>query len=290
MTGGTVLVTGAGGQVGRELVELLGDRAVGLTHVQLDVTDRDAVLEAVRRASPVAIIHGAAWTAVDACEGDPDRAFAVNEAGTRHLAEAAGEVGARLCYVSTDYVFDGTKPTPYVETDEPNPQSVYGRSKLAGEAAAGPDAVVARTSWVCGRHGANMVKTILKVAAQQDTLRFVADQRGHPTFAEGLAAKLVELTDGDHRGIFHVTHQGAVSWYEFARAVLAASGQDPDRVEPITTAELDPPRPAPRPANSVLENAALVAASVELLPHHGVALDRLLGQLGAGGGTVASAH
>jgi dTDP-4-dehydrorhamnose reductase len=275
-----VLITGAGGQVGAELVELLGDRAVGFTHAQLDITDRDAVLAAVTAASPAAIVHAAAWTAVDDAEADPDRAFAVNELGTRHVAEAADTVGARLCYVSTDYVFDGTKAEPYVETDEPRPASAYGRSKLAGERAAGPDAIVARTSWVCGRYGSNMVKTILRVAAQQDTLRFVADQRGHPTFAEGLAAKLVELVDGGHRGIFHVTHQGAVSWYEFARTVLAASGQDPDRVEPITTAELDPPRPAPRPANSVLENAALADAGLPLLEHHEVALDRLLRQLG----------
>jgi dTDP-4-dehydrorhamnose reductase len=279
MTAGTVLVTGAGGQVGQELVQLLGDRAVGLTRAELDVTDRDAVLAAVAGASPTAIIHTAAWTAVDDCEDDPDRAFAVNEHGARHVAEAATEVGARLCHVSTDYVFDGTKVGPYVETDEPNPASVYGRSKLAGELAVGPDAIVARTSWVCGRYGANMVKTILRVASQPGTLRFVDDQRGHPTFAEGLAAKLVELVDAGQHGVFHVTHQGAVSWYEFARAVLAAAGDDPDRVEPITTDQLDPPRRARRPANSVLENAALVDAGLPILEHHEVALERLIRQL-----------
>jgi dTDP-4-dehydrorhamnose reductase len=181
--------------------------------------------------------------------------------------------------VSTDYVFDGTKVGPYVETDEPNPASVYGRSKLAGELAVGPDAIVARTSWVCGRYGANMVKTILRVASQPGTLRFVDDQRGHPTFAEGLAAKLVELVDAGQHGVFHVTHQGAVSWYEFARAVLAAAGDDPDRVEPITTDQLDPPRRARRPANSVLENAALVDAGLPILEHHEVALERLIRQL-----------
>jgi dTDP-4-dehydrorhamnose reductase len=276
----TVLVTGAGGQVGQELVELLGPRAVGFGHAELDITDRSAVLEAITATRPNAVIHAAAWTAVDAAEADPERAFAVNESGTRHVAEAADAVGARLCYVSTDFVFDGAKPTPYVETDDPNPLSVYGHSKLAGERAAGPDAIVARTSWVCGRYGTNMVKTILRVAAQQEHLDFVDDQRGHPTFADGLAAKLVELVDGGHRGIFHVTHQGAVSWYEFARAVLAAAGLDPDRVRPVATSELDPPRPAARPANSVLENAALRAAGLELLEHHEVPLARLVRELG----------
>jgi dTDP-4-dehydrorhamnose reductase len=284
MTGGTVLVTGAGGQVGRELVGLLGPRAVGLSHADLDVTDRDAVHSAVGAARPDAVIHAAAWTAVDACEAEPEKAFAINEAGTRHVAEAAHDVGARLCYVSTDYVFDGTKAEPYVETDVPHPASVYGRSKLAGELAAGPEAVVARTSWVCGRHGGNMVKTILRVAAQQDELRFVDDQRGHPTFADGLAAKLVELVDGGHRGTFHVTHQGAVSWYEFARAVLTAAGMDPDRVRPVATVDLDPPRPAPRPANSVLENAALREAGLELLGPFEVPLERLVQLLRTGAG------
>jgi dTDP-4-dehydrorhamnose reductase len=275
----SILVTGAGGQVGQELVELLGPRAVGLTHAQLDITDADAVRAAFEQTRPEAVIHGAAWTAVDDCESDPERAFAVNEGGTRHVADAAAAVGARLVYVSTDYVFDGTKDGPYVETDEPNPATVYGQSKLAGERAAGPGAAVARTSWVCGRHGSNMVKTILRVAAQQPTLRFVDDQRGHPTFTDGLATKLVELVDGGHRGTFHVTHQGAVSWYEFARSVLAAAGEDPDRVQPIATAELDPPRPAPRPANSVLENAALAAAGIDLLGPYRPALDRLVAEL-----------
>jgi dTDP-4-dehydrorhamnose reductase len=276
----TVLVTGAGGQVGRELIELLGPRGVGYAHAQLDITDGDAVRAAVEAASPDAVIHAAAWTAVDQAESEPDRAFLVNQTGTEHVAEAARAVGARLWYVSTDYVFDGTKDSPYVETDATNPQTVYGRSKLAGEAAAGPDAIVARTSWVSGRHGGNMVKTILRIAAQQEQLTFVDDQRGHPTFAEDLARKLVELVDGDHRGTFHVTNQGAVTWYEFARSVLAASGQDPDRVRPVSSADLDPPRPAARPANSVLENAALASAGLELLDDFEVPLARLITQLG----------
>ncbi len=275
-----VLVTGAGGQVGAELVRLLGDDAVGLTHAQLDVTDEEAVRAAVEAAQPDAVIHAAAWTAVDAAEAEPEAAHALNATATGYVAEAASAAGARFCTFSTDYVFDGTKPTPYVETDATNPQSVYGRTKLAGEEAAGPAALVLRTSWVCGLHGGNMVKTILRLAGEHDRLTFVDDQRGHPTFADDLAAKAIELVRLDLQGVVHVTNQHAVSWYEFARFVLEAAGQDPDRVDPVTTADLQPPRPAPRPANSVLDNAALRAAGVDLLDDFRVPLTRLVEQLG----------
>jgi dTDP-4-dehydrorhamnose reductase len=277
VSGGTVLVTGAGGQVGSELVRRLGDDGVGLTRAQLDVTDRQAVHAAVQAHRPRAIVHAAAWTAVDAAESEPEAAHTLNATATGHVAEAAAEVGARLCTFSTDYVFDGTKPTPYVETDAPNPQSVYGRTKLAGEAAAGPEALVLRTSWVSGLHGSNMVKTILRLAGEHERLTFVDDQRGHPTFADDLAAKTIDLLDTDLRGIAHVTNHGAVSWYEFARAVLEAAGDDPDRVDPITTADL--PRPAPRPANSVLDNAVLRAVGIELLGDFRVPLSRLVAEL-----------
>jgi dTDP-4-dehydrorhamnose reductase len=275
-----VLVTGAAGQVGREVVAAFSDHdVVPRDHTTLDVADRDAVMQAITTTAPDAVIHAAAWTAVDACESDPDRAFAVNALGTRHVAEAARLVDAQLCYLSTDYVFDGRKPDPYGEWDETNPQSVYGRSKLGGELEAGPDATVVRTSWVCGRHGPNMVKTILHLAAEHDTLRFVDDQRGHPTFADELASMIRTLLVGRRTGVFHVTNQGAVSWFEFAQAVLAAAGQDPGRVEPIKTADLDPPRPAPRPANSVLDNAALRLQDIPLLPDFHVPLERLVAEL-----------
>src|SRR5262249_12971470 len=165
-----VLVTGAGGQIGHEVVDVCaGDDVIAADHATLDVADRDAVLQAITSVAPDVIIHAGAWTAVDACEGDPERAFRVKRPGTRHVAEGASRVGAWVCYLSTDYVFDGSKPDPYVEWDAPNPVSVYGRSKLGGEwevAATGAGATIVRTSWVCGLHGGNMVKTILRLAGE----------------------------------------------------------------------------------------------------------------------------
>jgi dTDP-4-dehydrorhamnose reductase len=277
-----VLITGAGGQVGTELVDVFsagGHTVAGFTHAGLDITNRDAVRASIAEFHPEVIVHSAAWTAVDACEEDPDRAFAVNAMGTRFIAEAARLVGAPVHYISTDYVFDGTKESPYVEWDEPNPQSVYGKSKLAGERELDDGSTVIRTSWVCGFHGPNMVKTILRLAAQHETLSFVDDQRGCPTFADDLAAKILELVEGRHTGIFHVTNQGSVSWYEFAQAVLIATEGDPQRVLPISTADLQPPRPAPRPANSVLDNLALRQSGLAPAEDFLVSLSRLCMQL-----------
>lgn len=283
-----VLVTGAGGQLGHDLQTVLAGGPSGtpsrevaaFDHGSLDVADRDAVFAAVTSARPEVVIHAAAWTAVDACESDPERAEAVNTLGTANIADAAHSVDARVVYVSTDYVFDGTKGTPYVESDATNPQSVYGRTKLGGELALDLTVdTVARTSWVCGEHGNNMVKTILRLAGEHETLTFVDDQRGHPSFTDDLAAMMVALADSGLPGVFHVTNQGAVSWYEFAQAVLDAAGLDPARVQPIATSDLDPPRPAPRPANSVLENAALRDAGFELLPDFREPLARLVDAL-----------
>ena len=203
----------------------------------------------------------------------------MNALATRHVAEAARRVDAPVFYVSTDYVFDGTKVDPYTEWDATSPASVYGSSKLAGERELDPGSTVVRTSWVCGYHGANMVKTILRLAGEHDTLRFVDDQRGHPTFADDLAAMILRLVVERRPGLFHVTNQGAVSWYEFAREVLAAAGHDPERVRPVATADLQPPRPAPRPANSVLDNAALRLSQVPLLDDFRVPLARLVPRL-----------
>ncbi len=277
-----VLITGAGGQVGHELVETFradGHDVHGFDHASLDITDRDAVMAAIIAVHPDAVIHPAAWTAVDACEADPERAFLVNALATRFIVEAARIVGAPVHYVSTDYVFDGTKSSPYVEWDATAPSSVYGASKLAGELELGAESSIIRTSWVCGYHGGNMVKTILRIAAENDRLSFVDDQHGHPTFADDLAVMIKRIVVDRRTGNFHVTNQGAVSWFEFAQEVLIASGADPARVQPVATADLQPPRPAPRPANSVLENAALRLSGIELLDDFRIPLQRLVNRI-----------
>lgn len=273
-----ILVTGAGGQVGRELIDLDTQHdMIGFDREGLDVSDLEAVQARMQEFEPDAVLHCAAWTAVDDCESDPERAYRVNATGTRNVMRAARSVGAYVAAVSTDYVFDGTKATPYDEDDIPNPRSVYGKSKLAGEQSIDPTSVIVRTSWVCGRYGKNMAKTILRLAREQDKLSFVADQRGHPTIAGDLARMLVTIVERRLEGVVHATNQGAVSWYEFAQAVLEATGDDPSRVLPIATAEM--PRPAPRPANSVLDNRRLREAGIPLLPDFRESLPHLLANL-----------
>ncbi len=306
-----VLVTGGHGQLGRDLQDVLAGavpdggadagapgilpplgkgvfEVMGPGSAELNVVDRTAVREVAHSFRPDIVLHAGAYTKVDACESDSDTAFAVNAIGTRNVAEAAVGVGAHLVYVSTDYVFDGTLDRPYVEWDRPNPTSVYGRSKLGGElevhAAAGPSATVVRTAWVSGAHGANMVKTVLRLAAESPggPLRFVDDQHGCPTFTADLARAVVRLALDRRPGTFHVTNQGETTWFGFARAALAAAGFDPGCVEPIATSELDPPRPAPRPANSRLDNAALRLSGLPLLPDWTDSLARLVEFLSAG--------
>ncbi|MGI9051579.1 MAG: dTDP-4-dehydrorhamnose reductase [Ilumatobacteraceae bacterium] len=270
-----LVVTGAGGQLGSDVVAAArsaGDEVVGLERGALDVTDRDAVLGAITTLRPQAVINAAAWTAVDACEGDRDRAFTANALAVRWLAEGCYRTGAHLVHLSTDYVFDGALDRAYHEWDPTSPRSVYGESKLGGEHEAlelGPAAAVVRTSWLCGQHGSNMVTLVRGLAAehvgQAGALAFVDDQRGCPTFTADLAPVLRRLALDRRAGVHHVTNQGAVSWYEFVVEVLREAGHDPALVRPISTAELDPPRPAPRPANSVLDNAVLRAAGLPLL-------------------------
>ena len=264
-----VLITGAGGQLGTDVVRhcvASGDDVYGLTHAELDITDTAAVADQVAALRPDVIINCAAWTNVDACESDPARADRVNHLAVAALANAASATDAHLVQVSTDYVFDGSKSTAYEETDTPNPQTVYGQAKLAGERAAGDAATIARTSWVYSCHGGNMAATILRLAAQYDELTFVDDQRGNPSFTVDLAPALRDLAMDRHAGTVHVTNAETVSWFEFARAVLEAAGADPQRVRAITTAELHPPRPAPRPANSALSNARFEQLGYDLLP------------------------
>jgi len=261
-----VLITGAGGQLGIDLVAACaaaGDDVHAFDRATLDVADRSQVFEAVASLQPEVLINCAAWTAVDACETDPARALATNGMAVRWLAEACHRSYAHLVQVSTDYVFDGTLDRAYLETDATNPQSEYGRSKLFGEKEAltsDAGAAVVRTSWVCGRNGSNMVKTVMRLAGQHPQLSFVADQIGNPTFTQDLAPMLRRIAIDRVRGVVHATNQESVSWHQFAQAVVAAMGKDPAMVLPITTAELQPPRPAPRPANSVLDNAVLRAA------------------------------
>jgi dTDP-4-dehydrorhamnose reductase len=285
-----VLVTGARGQLGTEVVTELERRSAERTKSrgfevvasdlpELDVTDRDAVMSSIAGHAPALVIHLAAYTAVDACETERDLAWSVNALGTRHVVEAARLVGAHVTYVSTDYVFDGTLDRPYTEWDEPNPLSLYGRSKLAGERELPPDGLVVRTSWLVGRHGSNMVKTVLRLMNSDAPLRFVADQRGSPTVAHDLARMLVSLCLERRSGLFHVTNQGTTSWFGFACAVVEAAGGDSSRVEPIATGDLVPPRAAPRPQNSVLDNAALRLSGMALLPDWRASVGALVAEL-----------
>ncbi|MDA0297923.1 MAG: dTDP-4-dehydrorhamnose reductase [Actinobacteria bacterium] len=276
-----ILITGANGQLGHELVRATvdaGHEVVATSHETLDITDKLAVDAAITAAQPDVVIHAAAWTAVDACESDPDKAMLVNGTATKYIADAAHAVGAHVVYISTDYVFDGSKTSAYDEGDTPNPQSVYGASKLAGERALGPNDAIVRIAWVCGFYGGNMVKTILRLA-EQPQLKFVDDQIGNPTFADNAAEMIVRLAAEKRPGTWHVTNQGDVSWYEFAREVLMAAGLDAGKVAPIKTRELQPPRPAQRPANSVLNNGSLKRAGIELLPDFRVPLARLVSQI-----------
>jgi len=260
-----ILVPGAAGQLGADLMragESRGLEMIGMARADLDITNPTAVAEAVTQAKPQSIINAAAWTAVDACEDDVDRANLVNGTAVQHVVSAAESVGAHVVQISTDYVFNGDKAGEWTEDDQPDPQSSYGRSKLMGEAAAA-DHTVVRTSWVCGEFGGNMVKTILRIAEGDNDLNFVSDQRGKPSFTADMSHRLLDLCvapDGPPKGILHLTNSRTVSWFEFTREVMAAAGHDPARVHPILTADMDPPRPAPRPANSALADTRMVAA------------------------------
>ncbi len=274
--------------LGREVVESARRAAHevdALDHHSLDITDDVAVRDVLDTHRPDLIVNCAAFTAVDRCEADPDLAFAVNATGPRHLAAGARAVGARLVHVSTDYVFDGTKVGPYTEHDLPNPHSVYGASKRAGELEVlklGPDGLVVRTAWTFGRHGANMVKTVLAARTSTSPLRFVHDQVGSPTSAADLSGLLIDLATVAASGVIHAANQGSVSWYEFVGEILRQCGDDPGRVEPIRTVDLDPPRAARRPANSVLTSVRLADYALRGLRPYESALGEVLAELSNG--------
>jgi dTDP-4-dehydrorhamnose reductase len=238
-----VLITGAGGQLGHALVEAFaGDEVVGLTRADWDVTGPPpAGLGEVDL-----VVHAAAWTDVDGAESDPQGAAAVNVGGTAHAAE----LRVPLVYVSTDYVFDGSKQTPYVESDAPNPLSAYGRTKLLGEAAAGEAAWVVRSSGLYGWTGRNFVRTMLALGAERDEIAVVDDQRSAPTYVGHLAQALREVVERPP-GVWHVAAEGDCTWAEFAVAIFEEAGLR-CRVRRISTEDLG--RPAPRPAYSVLRS------------------------------------
>ena len=274
------MLTGAGGQLGTDLQQAFwSDDLHALAKADLDVTDRNAVEKAVDQISPEVIVNAAAITDVDSCETETDRAWAANALAVRHLAEAADRAGARLVHFSTDYVFDGTARQPYTEWDPPNPQSMYGRSKLGGEHELRPGDLCIRASWLVGEHGHNILKTVLRLAADGQTLRFVDDQRGSPSFARDVADLTRRLVDLGATGIYHGANQGSVSWYEYVGDILDVAGRSRTQVEPISTAELQPPRPAPRPAYSVLDGAALRVGGLEPQPHYLDSLRDLVARL-----------
>ncbi|MDT0126587.1 dTDP-4-dehydrorhamnose reductase [Paenibacillus sp. RRE4] len=261
-----VLVTGASGQLGRDVVLLLekeGHDILACDRDQMDITNQAQCNEVISSYHPEVIIHCAAYTAVDAAETDTDGAYKVNAVGTRNVAVAAEKVGAKLIYISTDYVFDGQSATPYQEYDDTNPQSVYGKSKRAGEwlvQSLCSKWFVVRTSWVYGLHGNNFVKTMLKLGQEKPKLQVVHDQKGSPTHTVDLALFLIELMGTEMYGIYHASNCGDCTWYEFTQAifeeaqtVVGVSIQA--ELEPCTTEQF--PRPAPRPVNSVMDHMSI---------------------------------
>lgn len=257
------VVTGAGGMLGAELVALLDGRDVtALTRADLDITDAGAVAAALDGADVV--INAAAYTKVDDAETDEAAAFAVNATGAGMLADAAAATGARLVHVSTDYVFRGDATTPYAEDTPRAPVGAYGRTKAAGEELVlrHPRVYLVRTAWLYGAGGPNFARTMLRLAAERDTVSVVADQVGQPTWSRDLATAILRLLDAEAPfGVYHGTNAGQASWFEFARAIFEDSGLDPARVLPTDSASFA--RPAPRPAYSVLGHAAWRAAGLE---------------------------
>jgi dTDP-4-dehydrorhamnose reductase len=265
-----VLVTGAGGQLGRELLRAswpADTELIGYTSAELDITDRDAVLAAAANADPDVIVNAAAYTKVDAAEAEEDLATAVNGTAVGHLADGANAADALLVHFSTDYVFDGTSPDWYRETDPTNPISAYGRSKLVGEelATKAERSVTLRTAWVYGALGKNFVTTILRLIAERDELGIVADQIGCPTATADLAQAVVDLAEATDGGatappgrLYHLTAPDEATWHQFAQAIIEYSTIDfagPCRA--ITTA--DYPTPATRPANSRLDSTRIAS-------------------------------
>lgn len=277
-----VLVTGASGQLGYDVCRELERRNLsfwGTNSKNMDITDREAVLHDIKAYQPDAVIHCAAYTAVDRAEEEPERAFAVNEAGTRYIAAACREVGAKLIYLSTDYVFPGVGAHPYEVDDQTGPLNVYGRSKLAGEAAVQElmeRYFIVRISWVFGKNGNNFVKTMLRLAESRDELNVVCDQIGSPTYTADLAPLLCDMVETEKYGIYHATNQGLCSWADFAKEIFRQAGKTVT-VHPVPTSEY--PVKAVRPLNSRMSKNALETAGFTSLPMWEDALSRFLLEL-----------
>lgn len=255
-----IIVTGCNGQLGRAInQELAGNSEIEFVNTdvaELDITNIDKVMELAREIKPYAIINCAAHTAVDACESDVDNAYKINAIGPRNLSIAATETGAKMIHISTDYVFDGKSDKPYLEFDQPNPQGVYGRTKLAGENMVKDFAdryFIFRTAWLYG-DGKNFVKTMLRLAETHDKVKVVRDQFGSPTSTKELAGAIAHILFTENYGLFHGTCEGSCHWAEFAQEIFRLAGKA-TVVEGITTEEYG--AQAPRPAYSILENYML---------------------------------
>lgn len=271
-----VLVTGANGQLGQDVSRVLtdaGHEVIGCGRAELDITSMEQCGQIISADNPDIIIHCAAYTAVDEAESDTDGAYLVNAIGTRNIAVSAEKIGATVVYISTDYVFNGTSETAYVEYDDTDPQTVYGRSKLAGEQMIRDFCskwFIVRTSWVFGLHGNNFVKTMLRLGQEKPLLKVVNDQKGSPTYTVDLAYFLLNLISTEKYGLYHASNRGSCTWYEFTEAIFEEARvqlglEITALLEPCTTAEF--PRPAPRPANSTMDHLAIRLNQFEDLPH-----------------------
>ncbi len=257
-----VLVTGARGQLGTDMVYCLERNPVayqvlGLGRENLDITNTQQVDSILEQEKPEVIIHTAAYTKVDQAETEQDIAYGINAIGTRKLVVGAEKIGAKFVYISTDYVYDGQSSVPYSEFDTTNPQGVYGKSKRAGEEfvlSLSSKFFIVRTSWVYGKYGANFVKTMLKLGHGGKPIKVVDDQIGSPTYTVDLACFLQKIIETEFYGIYHVTNAGSCSWYAFAKAIFEEVGVKVE-LSPCTTADF--PRPAPRPAYSVLDHMGI---------------------------------
>lgn len=260
-----ILVVGANGMLGRDLMELFGERARGVDIEDIDITDYESIRKALLTIKPRIVINAAAYTDVDGCESNKETAMAVNGEGVAYLAMITTEIGAKLVQVSTDYIFDGTKGEPYIEDDAPHPMSVYGESKYAGElnTKLNPDHLIVRTQWLYGRHGKNFVETMLRLGAEKQEIGVVDDQTGSPTWTVDLARAIKALIESDCHGIYHAANSGFCTWNEFARSIFSGAGMT-ITVKPITTEELG--RPAPRPLYSTLDCDKLRSDTGFVLP------------------------